>query len=88
MWLPSEDAPNDVIVMTKIDDEKGIRNETTLKRVGNLWWTPDDSMYVYYRPTHYRRLTEVEQEAERAILKRKADALSKAAADVVAKAGF
>jgi hypothetical protein len=49
MWLPAEDVPEDVIVMTKIDDAKGVRNETTLKRMGNLWWTPDGGMYVYYR---------------------------------------
>ena len=41
-------------VMTKIDDEKGCRNETTLKFSSNLWWFPDMSMYVYYRPTHWK----------------------------------
>jgi len=40
--------------MTKIDDGKGVRNETTLKRQGNLWFYPDMSMYVYYTPTHWR----------------------------------
>jgi hypothetical protein len=25
-----------------------------LKRQGNLWYTPDGSMYVYYTPTHWR----------------------------------
>jgi hypothetical protein len=53
-WKPAPDAPENVIVMTKIDDGKGIRNVTTLKRRGNLWWFPDDSMYCYYRPTHFR----------------------------------
>ena len=41
-------------VMTKIDDGKGIRNETSLKRQGNLWFFPDMSMYVYYKPTHWK----------------------------------
>jgi hypothetical protein len=27
-----------------------------LKRRGNLWWLPDDSMYVYFTPTHWRLL--------------------------------
>lgn len=52
--LRPEDAPEGVVVETKIDDEAGVRNVTTLKRIGNLWWTPDGEMYVYYRPTHWR----------------------------------
>ncbi len=47
--------PDGEIVMTKIDDENGCRNEQKLKRQGNLWFTPDGSMYVYYRPTHWKR---------------------------------
>ncbi len=43
-------------VATKIDDEKGCRNEFNLKRQGNLWFFPDMSMYVYYTPTHWRPL--------------------------------
>ena len=50
-WQPIETAPNGRIVETKIDDKDGLRNQTTLKRQGNLWYFPDDSMYVYYRPT-------------------------------------
>jgi hypothetical protein len=41
-------------VMTKIEDADGVRNVAKLKRVGNLWFTTDGSMYVYYRPTHWR----------------------------------
>lgn len=65
MWMSAEDAPDDVVVMTKIYDENGCRNESTLKRVGTLWWTPDGETYVYYRPTHFRRLTEEERAAEK-----------------------
>lgn len=43
-----------VTVETKIDDEKGCRNQTTLKLQNNLWWFPDMSMYVYHTPTHWR----------------------------------
>ena len=49
-----EQAPEGVIVETKIDDAGGPRNAQTLKRRGNLWWTPDGEMYVYYTPTHWR----------------------------------
>ena len=49
---PSENT----VVMTKIDDEKGVRNEQPLKRQGNLWFIPDDSMYVYYTPTHWKSM--------------------------------
>jgi len=43
-----------IVVETKIDDEKGCRNEQTLKRQGPLWFFPDGAMYVYYTPTHWR----------------------------------
>jgi hypothetical protein len=48
--------PEGVVVETKIDDNKGLRNEATLLRRGNLWFVPDGSMYVYYTPTHWRYL--------------------------------
>ena len=57
-WQPAHTAPEGVVVMTKIDDEKGERNMGPLKKGGNLWWTPDGQMYVYYRPTHWQPLAE------------------------------
>lgn len=57
-WRPIHDAPEGVTVMTKIDDKDGSRNEAELKRIGRLWFFPDESMYVYYAPTHYRPTTE------------------------------
>jgi hypothetical protein len=54
--------PTGEVVMTKIDDSKGCRNEQVLKRYQrephcrSLWFFPDDSMYVYYTPTHWRPL--------------------------------
>ena len=45
--------PENKIVLTKIDDEKGCRNETLLYRQGNLWFLADGDMYVYYTPTHW-----------------------------------
>ena len=57
-WLSVALFPpeNGSVVLTKIDDAKGPRNEAQLKRQGNLWFFPDDSMYVYYTPTHWRHL--------------------------------
>ncbi len=55
-WQPIETAPKSVVVLTKIDDGKGVRNEEPLKRLGNLWYFPDGSMYVYYTPTHWQPL--------------------------------
>lgn len=56
-WISTKPdlPPEGVVVETKIDDEKGCRNEQKLKRQGNLWWTSDGAMYVYYTPTHWRR---------------------------------
>lgn len=46
--------PENVVVDTKIDDANGVRNEQQLKLKGNLMWTPDGRMYVYYWPPHWR----------------------------------
>jgi hypothetical protein len=56
-WEPASTVPDGVEVETKIDDEHGVRNVTTLVHERNLWWFPDRSMYVYYVPTHWRPLT-------------------------------
>ena len=53
-WKDTSNAPEGVVVWTKIDDVNGVRNETKLKRQKNLWFLPDGSMYVYYRPTHWK----------------------------------
>lgn len=53
-WLTIESAPTGVPVMTKIDDEQGVRNEQVLVRKGPLWWHEDGSTYAYYTPTHWR----------------------------------
>lgn len=56
-WIKISDElpPENIVVETKIDDGKGVRNQRPLKRKGNLWYFPDMSMYVYYTPTHWRR---------------------------------
>lgn len=52
-WQTVDNAPEDIPVLTKIHDGDGPRNEQMLRKRGNLWWTTDGSMYVYYRPTHW-----------------------------------
>lgn len=53
-WLSINSAPEDTVIRTKIDDGGGPRNECDLRKRGNLWFTPDMTMYVYYRPTHWK----------------------------------
>lgn len=55
-WNRTSDRlpPEGVVVHTKIDDERGCRNEQRLKLIGNMWFFPDGSMYVYYTPTHWK----------------------------------
>jgi hypothetical protein len=59
-WIATADAlpPEGKVVLTKIDDWRGARNEQTLKRHGRLWFDPDGSVYVYYTPTHWREVAE------------------------------
>lgn len=61
-WQAIDTAPEGVAVLTKIDDELGARNEQPLKRRGYLWFLTDDSMYVYYRPTHWKPIDESERD--------------------------
>lgn len=55
MWISIKTLlpPEGKTVLTRIDDEKGIRNTTELFRSKHLWFIPDGSMYVYYQPTHW-----------------------------------
>lgn len=56
MWreVKKEKPPEGVVVDTKVDDEKGERNNQKLLYSHNLWWFPNMEMYVYYTPTHWR----------------------------------
>ena len=53
-WEPISSCLENLVVDTKIDDQDGTRNEQQLVRSGSLFFFPDKSMYVYYRPTHWR----------------------------------
>lgn len=48
--------PEGEVVMTKIEDKDGKRNEGKLYLKNDLWWLEDGSMYVYYKPTHWAYL--------------------------------
>ena len=52
----TDPPPPNVVVLTKIHDENGLRNVTKLHHRNRLWWFPDGSIYVYYVPTHWRPL--------------------------------
>lgn len=52
-WRSIETAPEGVLVNTKIDDERGVRNVQRMRRSGRLWFVEDGSMYVYFDPTHW-----------------------------------
>lgn len=53
IWKPIESIPPPTgeVVMTKIANPD--RNIQPLKKVRNLWFVQDGSMYVYYTPTHW-----------------------------------
>lgn len=58
-WIKTADQrPHDgLVVDTKIHgDGECERNCQPLMRRGNLWFFPDGSMYVYYTPTHWKRI--------------------------------
>jgi hypothetical protein len=58
-WKPIDTAPEGVLVMTKIDDADGCRNEQPMMKHRNLWWIDFGApreMYVYYKPTHWAEL--------------------------------
>jgi len=46
--------PERVLVETKIHDDEGCRNLTKLRYRKGLWFVEDESVYVYYTPTHWR----------------------------------
>lgn len=56
MWELSKYAKENVVYDTMIVDERGKRNKCRLKKIGNLWFVPDGSFYVYYTPTHIKEI--------------------------------
>ena len=51
--------PEGIEVQVIIDDANGQRNESCLVRQGTLWFSGDT--YMYWRPTHWRELTDHEK---------------------------
>lgn len=60
-WSSIDSAPEGKLVMTCLREEE---QPQALKRQGNLWFVPDGSMYVYYRPDWWRPLSDAERKAE------------------------
>ena len=67
-WTRLEDElpPEGTYVETKIEDEHGARNRTRLVRHGQHYFLPPPSedVHIYYRPTHWRPLDDLEAFAE------------------------
>ena len=57
-WIKTSDElpDNNVLVMTKVADDRGDHSQVILKRHKNLWFNFDTSVYVYYTPTHWRSI--------------------------------
>lgn len=55
-WKDTIMAPSNKVVMTKYDDGSTVGQERALKRVGEVWFTPDETQYVTYSPTHWNYL--------------------------------
>lgn len=58
-WTKTADQlPHDgLVVGTMIHGPGEVpHNVQPLMRRGNLWFFPDGSMYVYYTPTHWKRV--------------------------------
>lgn len=61
-FRPAYLAPEDVPVVAIIEDPASWRfpqyrcRALWLKRVGAVWWLPDDSKYTFYRPSIYLHL--------------------------------
>ncbi len=53
-WTPVEKAlpPEGEVVQIMMHDG----SVSTLKRVGNLWFIPDGSMYVYFTPLFWKKI--------------------------------
>lgn len=63
-WETIDSAPEGVPILTKIDDEHGVRNvQRLVKRTRipgetrAMYWTEDGTMYVYYTPTHWQSVS-------------------------------
>lgn len=58
-WIRVSDhkPPKGDLVETKVDKDGVVTNERKLRLRDNLWWTPDNVMYVYYTPTHWKKPT-------------------------------
>jgi len=56
-WISVKDRlPDDGVIVQVLQSKR--RVVTNLERHGNIWFSPDGSMYVYHTPTHWMPLSE------------------------------
>lgn len=56
-WHPIATMPDGTTAITRINDAKGIRNESILRKSGGRFFTNGPAaLYVYYTPTEWRGL--------------------------------
>lgn len=53
---PYNQPNQDEVVETCVIDEGGQRMESKHLWRNYRWWTPDGEMYIYYNPTHWKRI--------------------------------
>lgn len=55
-WIRTEkQLPEERVVVRAMDSSGAIH---TLKRINNLWFVPDGSMYVYFTPQFWQPISE------------------------------
>lgn len=56
MWIATKNRtpPENQIVETKIDNEKGLRKHLYLVYHEGQWWQPDMSVRVHHTPTYWK----------------------------------
>lgn len=70
MWEKIDTAPDNVDIITKIDDGEE-REVKILRRSGSLWFIPGSNEYVYYQPTHWHPIDRGQDPADIDIISRK-----------------
>ncbi len=59
-WIATKDRlpDNTILVETKVADKRGDHSKVLLARHKHLWYNPSVFKYVYYQPTHWRKINQ------------------------------
>lgn len=60
IFVKDQKPPERIPVETKVVNKHGERCIQMLVRIGEFWFFPDMSKYVYYEPTHWMYKSEQE----------------------------